>query len=120
MMSRLLPASLILLVLASCSQPEPPLHSRTVLAFGTLIDISIANQDSSRAEQAMDALERDFNWMQEAWTSEGRNALRRVNLLFATGEWFSAAPSNTPLIKAAISLARHSDQLFNPVIVKLI
>ncbi|HED15402.1 MAG TPA: FAD:protein FMN transferase [Gammaproteobacteria bacterium] len=120
MMNRLLPASLILLVLVSCSQPEPPLHSRTVLAFGTLIDISIANQDSSRAEQAMDALERDFNWMQEAWTSKGRNALRRVNQLFATGEWFSAAPSNTPLIKAAIPLARQSDQLFNPAIGKLI
>ncbi len=116
---RLLSASLILL-LASCSQPVPPLHSRTVLAFGTLIDISIAHPNNSSVEQAMDALERDFNWMQEAWTSEGRNALRRVNLLFATVEWFSAAPSNKPLIKAAIPLARQSDQLFNPAIGKLI
>ena len=116
---RVLSGSLILLLLASCSQPIP-VHTRTVLAFGTLIDISIAHPDSNSAEQAMDALERDFNWMQEAWNSQGRNALRRVNQLLATGEWFSAAPSNTPLIKAAIPLARQSDQLFNPAIGKLI
>jgi len=112
-------ASLLLLLLVGCSPPAP-LHNRTILAFGTLIDISIADPDSNRAEQAMDALERDFNWMQEAWTSDGLNALRRVNQLLVTGEWFTAAPSNTPLIKAAIPLARQSEQLFNPAIGKLI
>lgn len=119
MNARNMSASLLLLLLVSCSQPAS-MHKRTILAFGTLIDISIIHPDSNQAEQALDALERDFNWMQQAWTSEGRNALQRVNQLLATGEWFSSAPSNTPLIKTAIPLAQQSEQLFNPAIGKLI
>lgn len=119
MSRQILSAGMILLLLVSCSKP-PVMHNRTILAFGTLIDISIIHPDANQAEQALDAIERDFNWMQKTWNSHERNALRRVNQLLASGEWFSAAPSITPLVNIAKPLAQQSEQLFNPAIGKLI
>ncbi len=115
----LLSGSLLLALVLGCSQPAA-IHNRSILAFGTLIDISIADPDGNKAEAALDALERDFSWMQKTWSSYQRNALSRVNQLLATTEWFSAAPSISPLLKSAIPLAEQSEQLFNPAIGKLI
>lgn len=116
-----LSASLILtsLLLTACQQ-QPQLHSRKFIAFGTLVEIKIYSTDKSRADRAMNDVERDFRYMTATWDPWRRNAMTRVNNLLQTTEWFSVAPSVYPLIKKAIPIARKSEHLFNPAIGKMI
>lgn len=104
---------LMLSALSACGQEEP-VHQRRLLGFGTIIEISIYGAEYSHAQQVMDEIEQDFEFMHNAWSPNKRNALRRTNQLFSTSEWFSVAPSVRPLIIQSIELSKSSQHLFNP------
>ncbi len=110
---------LFLSVLSACDRKEPVHHSR-FLGFGTIIEITIYGTDHERAQQAIDDIENDIAIMHRTWHPREKNALRRMNNLFQTTEWFSAAPSVRPLILKSIKLSQTSQHLFNPAIGKLI
>ncbi|RMG55410.1 MAG: FAD:protein FMN transferase [Gammaproteobacteria bacterium] len=119
-MKRLLPLLLALLTVAACSRTEPRIHRQDILAFGTLITVSIYTDDDRLAEQGFQALQEDFRLMHEAWHAWHPGSLMRFNGLARTGGWFSAGPSVLALIEQARPLAEQSEQLFNPAIGELI
>lgn len=113
----------MLLLLGGCSEPAQPegkTFYHSIYSFGTLIDVSIYGVDEKAAELAFDQLEADFNYMHVTWQPWQRSALARNNLLLASREWFSDAPSVRPLILLGKKFTTLSDGLFNPAIGKLI
>lgn len=110
----------LIFILTACTPQEKPLHHETILAFGTLIEVSIAGVDEAQAQKGFDALRSDFNYMQEVWNPVMPNPVMRINGLLQTGIPFSVSPSTLPLIQRAQELSVASNGLFNPAIGKLI
>lgn len=110
------------ILLGACQpmQQEAPVYEYTIIAFGTLIDVSITGVDKASAEKAFETLEWDFNYMHGTWHAWRPSALSRINGLLPSKLDFSIAPSILPLITRADELAASSDNLFNPAIGKLI
>lgn len=113
-------ALLIAVLALSACDPSPTVTRRTFLAFGTLVEVTIVDVEKSRAEQAIDQVEQEFQYMHRTWHPWEASALSRMNMLLATGEWFSAAPSVLPLLQDAVELEKASGGRFNPAIGKLI
>jgi len=106
--------------LSGCEHKNETETERTIIAFGTLIEITLYGVDNKKANAALDKLEADFERYHAAWTPWQNSALRRTNNLIKTGGTFSVAPSILPLIKQSIDLANKSNNLFNPAIGNLI
>lgn len=115
----LLISCLLILTLTSCDNSEPAYHHR-FLGFGTIIEVTIYGTDPVYAQKAINDIEEDIAIMHSTWHPREQNTLNRMNLLFETTEWFSAAPSVKPLILKSIELSRSSQHLFNPAIGELI
>jgi len=118
---KVLAALILPILLCSCS-PQPAHFTRhhQMLAFGTIIDITIRHQDRQLIDQAFKRLETDFLTMHEVWHPWEPSALVRTNQLLQTGNWFTASTSVLPLIQRARELAIQSKHFFNPAIGKLI
>ncbi|HHH39983.1 MAG TPA: FAD:protein FMN transferase [Sedimenticola sp.] len=114
-----LPLLLLALSLTACQREEALFQDR-FLAFGTLVDLTIAGVPTPRAQAAADAVEADFQQMHRAWHAWDPGPLGRVNRLLETGAPFAAPPSSLPLIRLGKQLAARSDSLFNPAIGRLI
>lgn len=107
--------TLIALLPAGCGQQEQVTTTR-FLAFGTLIDLSIAAVTKEQAEKATAAIEKDFAWMHKSWHAWDPGPLGRVNRLIAEEVTFSTPPSVLELIRLGTILSVKSDHLFNPAI----
>jgi thiamine biosynthesis lipoprotein len=107
------------LLLTGCDSP-PPLHKGKFLAFGTLVDITLAGLTEQDAQAATDIIEEDFKRMHRSWHAWDPGPLGRVNRLIQTGSTFSTPPSVLPLINRGKVLSEQSDGLFNPAIGQLI
>jgi thiamine biosynthesis lipoprotein len=110
-------ATLILigLILGGCQQQEQVTTTR-FLAFGTLIDLTIAGVSQQQAEQATAAIEKDFAQMHKSWHAWDPGPLGRVNRLISQGETFATPPSVLELIRQGAEISVKSDHLFNPAI----
>jgi len=111
--------TLALLVLAGCEK-TPQVETSRFLAFGTLVDLTIAGKSRADTEKAVDILEQDFQKMHHAWHAWDPGPLGRVNRLLATTGSFSVPPSVLSLIIKGRELSLRSDRLFNPAIGRLI
>lgn len=110
---------LTLLALAGC-QPAPDVSNSRFLAFGTLVDLTLAGASEQEARQATQVLEEDFQKMHHAWHAWDPGPLGRVNRLLREDEPFAAPPSVLPLIVKGKALSLQSDHLFNPAIGHLV
>ncbi len=111
--------ALIALIPGGCEQQEQVITTR-FLAFGTLVDLSIAGVSREQAEMATAAIERDFAWMHKSWHAWDPGPLGRVNRLISEGATFATPPSVLGLIRQGIEISAQSDHLFNPAIGHLI
>lgn len=111
---------LLLLLLPGCSQqPEPVFHDQ-YLAFGTLIDLKLYGVDAERAGQVSDEIEQLFQRWHHDWHAWEPGKLTELNAALATLQPVSVDPDLLPLLSTANRLARLSNQLYNPLIGKLI
>ncbi len=113
---------IILLALAfttACEHKANEFHHST-LKFGTIIDITLYDVDEALAEKAFAQLDKDFEYMHNAWSPWVPGSLSRMNVLIPTGAKFSAGPTVLPLIEQSITLSEKTDHLFNPAIGNLI
>jgi thiamine biosynthesis lipoprotein len=110
---------LLLSILVGCTESEPVVSAR-FLAFGTLIDISIAGVPQDKADDAIAAIEQDFAEMHKAWHAWDPGPLGQTNRLLASGDSFTASPLVLPLIRLGKELSLASNRLFNPAIGHLI
>ena len=108
------------LLLAGGCQNNPPVTTHQFLAFGTLVDLTIAGIPQQQALQATEIIENDFTEMHKAWHAWDPGPLGRVNRLIQTGKSFSVPPMVMPLITRGQELSAKSDHLFNPAIGRLI
>ena len=118
---RLLLVTLIVGFLWGCSADSGDhVRQHEILAFGTIITVTIRHQDDRLINNAFSRLETDFQTMHKIWHPWEPGPLTRTNQLLQTGEWFTASTSVLPLIKISKSLALQSSGYFNPAIGKLV
>jgi len=117
---RIIPSAILIVLLLGCGQRTDNVHHKTILAFGTIIEVTIRHPDSKLVKAAFGRLEADFKTMHRLWHPWEPGPLSRTNQLLQTGEWFSVAPSVLPLISRSRELAIQSGHYFNPAIGKLI
>lgn len=110
------------LALGSASCAEEPAHEarRTILKFGTLIEVTLYDVEPALAQQALDQIEANFNQYHADWTSWQESPLTRLNDQLVTGEAAQVPPSILPLIEQSQILSQRSQGLFNPGINQLI
>lgn len=107
-------------LIAGCSHDTEPESRRTLLKFGTLIEITLYDTEPALAKTALDQLEKDFTRYHAAWTPWEASPLSKTNQLLQTDSSFSVSPSILPLIKQSKLLSEKSQGLFNPAIGQLI
>jgi thiamine biosynthesis lipoprotein len=107
------------LLLTGCSADQRVYNDR-FLAFGTLVELTIADSGTEQAIRAAEAVEKDFQVMHRVWHAWDPGPLGRVNQLLKTGGRFAAPPSILPLITLGQDLSAKSGALFNPAIGHLI
>jgi thiamine biosynthesis lipoprotein len=110
---------LLLPALNGCNKQPNELH-HTILAFGTLIEVTLYDVEQKVADQAFDELDNNFKMFHEMWSPWQPGSLMRINTLLPNGKAFSAGPSVIPLIQQSIKLAEATNHLYNPAIGHLI
>ncbi|MDH5710343.1 MAG: FAD:protein FMN transferase [Gammaproteobacteria bacterium] len=103
-----------------CTQDTHREFKRTILKFGTLIDITLYDVEPALAERALDQLETNFNQYHADWTSWQDSPLMRANEKLALGEPVKVDASIAQLIQRSQVLSQNSHGLFNPSINQLI
>jgi len=108
------------LAMSACSKDPVNEHRHTILAFGTLIDITLFDTTEAKANAAFDQLERDFDEYHASWTPWETSDLSRINDAIRTGSEVVVPDSVLPMITASMMLFEQSEGLFNPAIGNLI
>ncbi len=103
-----------------CTEEAPHEFNRTILKFGTLIDVTLYDVEPALAEKALDQIEANFNQYHADWTSWQDSPLTRINQKLASEQVTQAPPSIISLIKKSQRLSKNSHGLFNPSINQLI
>ena len=115
----------VILILICCLQllsckAKPTEYHDNVLAFGTIIEVSLVNVPSEQTERVMKKIRADFKYFHYAFHPFHAGPTGRINsLLAATGE-FTSNPSLIPIIKKSKLYSQQSQGLFNPAVGKLI
>ena len=121
---KLIKISFLLLFVTSistgCSNQEPDEFKRTILKFGTLIDITLYDVKPALAEKALNQIEANFNQYHADWTSWQDSPLTRINQKLADNQETQAPASIIALIEKSQQLSKNSHGLFNPSINQLI
>lgn len=108
------------LLLFGCASSSDQIVHRRILAFGTVIDITVRHHDNNLMLSALDRVEQDFKKMHDIWHPWEPGTLTRTNQLLQTGHWFTASPSLLPLLEKSRALEIQSQHFFNPAIGKLV
>lgn len=113
-------ALLFVLFLTACSRDHEPLHQEQILAFGTLVDITLWGVDEDQAQRATAAVIRTLNQLHHRWHAWQPGPLTALNTRLARGEAVALAPDQIAVIRGAQALSKESGYLFNPAIGRLI
>jgi thiamine biosynthesis lipoprotein len=108
------------LSLTACSRNPEPLHHEQILAFGTLVDITLWGVDADKAQRATGAVIHTLNELHHRWHAWEPGPLTDMNTRLARGETVSLEPDQVEVIRGAQELSRQSAYLFNPAIGRLI
>ncbi|HHM05996.1 MAG TPA: FAD:protein FMN transferase [Gammaproteobacteria bacterium] len=108
------------LLLAACSRPPIPVHQTQVLAFGTLVDITIAGTDKASAGEATAAVIHLLNTLHRRWHAWEPSPVTALNAQLARGEPATVDADMAAVIRRARKLAEQSGGLFNPAIGRLL
>jgi thiamine biosynthesis lipoprotein len=114
-MKRALLAALLLFALAGCER-APEVHQHTFFAFGTLVELSVADPDPKRAARAAEAVEQAFHDYHRLWHAWHPGPLVDLNRALAAGAGAVPEPSIRTLLERAAPLAEQSGYRFDPAI----
>src|SRR3569623_1786729 len=90
------------------------------LAFGTLVDITIADTEPSAAQAASAAVIRILNELHHRWHAWEPGPLTEINAHLAREEAVTLAPDQIEAIREAQRLSQESGALFNPALGRLL
>ena len=119
-MSRLPSIWLLCLLATACTQQTGPVFHDQILAFGTVIDITIDGVEPAMAEQASAELEQLLLGWHRTWHAWEPGPLTRVNNSLAAGTTVQVDAAVLPLINEANRLSDLSNGLFNPLLGRLL
>lgn len=111
---------LVLVFAVSACQQKTREYQDNILAFGTIINVTLIDVDEKTAEESFRHIREDLKVMHRVWHVWEPGPLMRTNQLLQYTKEFSAAPSVLDLISLSKELAIKSQHLFNPAIGKLI
>ncbi len=106
--------------LNGCEQRTPQVYQQQVLALGTLVDISIYGTDEATAAKAVTTVTNKMEAIHHDWHAWQPSKLTYINQQLAAGNSVSLNQEQQQLIQIGITLARQSNDLFNPAAGKLI
>jgi thiamine biosynthesis lipoprotein len=110
-------------LLLACSQNGGDAKNeqhRSLLLFGTIIEITLYDVDQALADQAFTQLDSDFSRWHQNWSPWTDGELAQLNLKLAAGKSFQVDAELRSLIESGAHLAALSDNLFNPAIGNLV
>lgn len=107
--------------LAGCTKSETPeVHQERIVAFGTLVDISIYGASDDVVGQASEQLHTEFNRLHSLWHAWQDGELHRANLLIEKGLPATVSPETMTMLRQAQAVSSQTSHLFNPAIGGLI
>lgn len=106
-------------LLGGCTQSARQ-YDYSILAFGTLIDITLYDVDRTQAEKAFDILQQDFDRYHQDWSPWTNGDLAQLNEKLQQGIKSQIPAHLVPLIRDSMELSRQSNNYYNPAIGKLI
>lgn len=98
---------------AACTRTDPVLTDHFP-ALGTLVEISVREVDSERAEGALRAVRAIMLEAQHEWHASGDGMLGRYNAALAAGGAPTPPPELAALLDGAADLSRRTGGLFDP------
>jgi thiamine biosynthesis lipoprotein len=113
---KLLLLSAGLLLLSACKPPEQKAWQQQLLAFGTLIDISLYGVEQAQAGAAIQAVDEMYQRQHRDWHAWQQGHLTDLNNAIATGRSMQAESSILELILLGQQFERRSKGLFNPAV----
>ena len=119
-MNRLPGIWLLCLLATACTQQTGPVFHDQVLAFGTVIDITIDGVEPAVAEQASAELEQLLLGWHRSWHAWEPGPLTHLNNALAAGNTVQVDAALLPLIIEANRLSDLSNGLFNPLLGRLL
>jgi thiamine biosynthesis lipoprotein len=106
--------------LGACEQPAKQ-YNYSILAFGTLIDITLYDINEKQARDAFTQLQQNFDQYHQHWSPWTNGDLAQINKQLINKNTLIPVPAHlVPLIKTSIELSKQSDYYFNPAIGQLI
>jgi thiamine biosynthesis lipoprotein len=111
--------SLVTLLLASCGHPPP--YKQQAYVFGTLVDITIADQPEAKARQVTDHVLAEFDRLHHELHAWEPSDLQRLNEQLAKSPVSGTlSPELASILQDATRDSAQGDWLFNPAIGNLI
>lgn len=118
-MKRLIVVALAL-ILVGCEPNKPEVHVRQVISFGTTVEVTLSGVTASHADQALDIIEQELNYMHEQWHAWRPSSITQLNEQLQSGYSFAIDEKIRPLLEQSKDLYQKSLSYFNPAIGKLI
>src|SRR3569832_649424 len=112
--------ALAVATLAGCTRAPAPPYQQQLLAFGTLVDITIADTEPSAAQAAGAAAIRIINELHLRWHAWEPGPLTEIIAHLAREEAVTLAPDQIEANRETQRLSQESGALFNPAIGRLI
>ena len=109
----------VLLVAGCTPDITDRIHRRTVLVFGTVIDIEVVAAPAS-AKTALDTVESYFERLHSDWYAFGNGELGRVNARLSNGRDAELSPELATLLDRSLSIRAASGGTFDPTIGDLV
>ncbi len=114
-------ALLVCLFVAACSKDEAPhVHQERIVAFGTLVDVSIYGADADDVATATEKLHSEFNRRHTLWHAWKGGELYQANLLLREGQPAKVSQETIVMLQKARAISDRSGHLFNPAIGSLV
>ena len=111
--------AILTIAISSCQKPSTSFQ-RTILSFGTQIEVTIYGVSQQEADQAILRIEKNLDVMHTQWHAWQPSSITKLNEKLQSGAPFIADPEILPLIKQSQQLYTQSQGLFNPAVGKLI
>jgi len=104
----------------ACNQPKSNISTHKIYVFGTLVEINIWSDDSTKTQSAINEIKETFDVMHHQWHAWKPGRLYDINQALRSGKTVVLSNEEKSFIQQTIELAEQSEHLFNPAIGELI
>lgn len=111
---------LLLGLLTACAPPAPPPVQQQAYVFGTLVEVSVLDDDRARAASAIASVLGRFDALHRQLHAWQPSELSRLNAALARRQPAKVTPELAAMLREAQTLSAQSGDLFNPAIGRLI